>query len=614
MVLGARARYSNAMRTTICVVVATLLAVVFAACPSNAFADYANPSVKTTAQARTNGSLHVVELRAFAFDSEYSVIAWPVSNSSKDQVLDVQSISLIQTDESGNASRNDTPFTEAALQTSWRSMMEKTGGNTAAIDDLRIEADKGDAAHRSANYVAPFKAFTYAYDARERMIYIFLDPVSNDLTIECDYVIENAAQLYDDTSELYWDYACAWPDAEARNISAEIQLPVPDGDTVEPGVNVFAWGHGPEGSVAISADGTINFEVEDVQPGLSAYAHVLFPKSWLSNIVGLKKLNSTGMRFDSAMAEEKSWIDTSAGWWINRYTVEVLLLALSLVSLVSAVILYALFGRKHEASGSNVDHEVNDLDGVVIARLMRWNNWSIDDFSTSIKDISKAGAIRILEDADHVDATRFISAPRARMTHLTKLQKLTTQILFDDFGMGYESVSLSEIEKYCRSTPETVKALERQWQHTLSREIDDAGLFDRRSFTAARWTWVIALFVLVLALIEMFGVGGPWPALLMLLIAVAVGAIAYYMPRLTQLGADMFEVLKRRMSEASTMPADSKPNDLTMSADSKPADQAIELEELAPWQVRLDEILSSALLPKPVKKPRRNRNKDQAND
>lgn len=583
MVLNAKDKRTriDLQTVSLAVVFAVLLTFSF---PSQAFASYSNPSVNTIAQVRTDGALHVVEQRAFIFDDEYSVIAWPVSNSSEDQQLDVQSISLIQTDESGNATRNETAFSEVAFQTSWRSMMEKTGGNTEAILDLRINANNGDAAHRSANYVAPFKPLTYTYDARERMIYIFLDPVSNSLTIECDYVIENAAQLYDDTSELYWDYACEWPDSETQNVSAEIQLPVPDGDTVEPGVNVFAWGHGPEGSVAISLDGTINFEVSKVEAGLSAYAHVLFPKSWLSNIVGLKKLNSTGMRFDAAVAEERSWIDVAAGWWINRYTLETLLLSLSLLSLVGAVVLYLIFGHKHEVSKTDTDDQVNDIDGVVLARLMRWNNWSIDDFTTSIKDIAKTGTIRILEDAEHVDVTRFISAPRARMAHLSRVQKLTTEILFDDFGMGYESVSLAEIEKYCTASPENVKMLERQWQRTLSREVEEVGLFDGRSFTASRWTWVIAIFVLVLALIEMFGVGSFWPGALMLLIAIAIGFIAYYMPRLTQFGTDVFETLK----------------------------QSMQPEEPALWQVRLDEILSSALLPKSVKNPRRARDKNHA--
>lgn len=136
----------------------------------------------------------------------------------------------------------------------------------------------------------------------------------------------------------------------------------------------------------------------------------------------------------------------------------------------------------------------------------------------------------------------------------------------------------------------------------MSREVDEADLFDKKSFAASRWTWALALLVLVLTLVEWFGVGSFWPGLLMLLIAIAVGVIAYYMPRLTQSGADVFEALKRQMSRDN------------MNDRSNTNNQSILLEEPALWQLRLDEILSGALLPKSVKHPRRGRDKSKADE
>ena len=79
------------------------------------------------------------------------------------------------------------------------------------------------------------------------------------------YTITNMAQVYDDVSEVYWQYlGSAWA-VPSENVTATLQLPLPQGVTVDPGENVHAWGHGPRsGSGSGNADGSVTCTVPRV--------------------------------------------------------------------------------------------------------------------------------------------------------------------------------------------------------------------------------------------------------------------------------------------------------------------------------------------------------------
>lgn len=118
------------------------------------------------------------------------------------------------------------------------------------------------------------------------------------------YEVTGITSRWADTGELYWKYVSDGWDEESQNVTMTLHLPVPSGQTVTPGENVRAWGHGP-------LDGEVSFDGNDVvffSPGVGgsefAEARVTFPADWLPD-----ESQSSTSKLPSILAEEQAWAD-----------------------------------------------------------------------------------------------------------------------------------------------------------------------------------------------------------------------------------------------------------------------------------------------------------------
>lgn len=421
--------------------------------PQTAHADYVNPSATTVAQVRTDGSLHVAEQRTYDFEDEYSILEWKVTGWNGAQKVDVGAVRLMQADGEGNIVRDWTALPQVAFQSTWRDFVEETEGLTQRVN---AAIERAEAAESTADNVALPKEDAWAFDSRRNVIYVFLRPTDAVTAIECDYLVDNAALVWDDVGELYWDYVAVNEDAIVRNVSVQVQLPVPEGATVVPGDNLVSWGHGPQGSVSTNEDGTVDYEVSEVAPGQYAQAHIVFPRSWLTNLTIQAKLAKSGVHYDDALADEDAWVDTYSTWRINTLVVDIVLLVICVLSLVGSLVVYAVLGRERrpradacgecDAAGEDgecsatgesdaadvsaagvADDAADDAadrggataaggagcvgvpadascgEAAVRGRLMRWNQESADDFPATLAQLACKGVVRI--DAERVVAT-----------------------------------------------------------------------------------------------------------------------------------------------------------------------------------------------------------------
>lgn len=408
--------------------------------PQTAHADYVNPSATTVAQVRTDGSLHVAEQRTYDFQDEYSVLEWKVTGWNSAQKVNVGAVRLMQADGEGNIVRDWTALPQVAFQSTWRDFVKETEGLTQRVD---AAIERAEAAESTADNVALPKEDAWAFDSRRNVIYIFLRPTDAVTAIECDYLVDNAALVWDDVGELYWDYVAVNEDAIVRNVSVQVQLPVPEGAIVVPGDNLVSWGHGPQGSVSTNEDGTVDYEVSEVAPGQYAQAHIVFPRSWLTNLTIQAKLAKSGVHYDDALADEDAWVDTYSTWKINTLVMDIVLLAICVLSLVGSLVVYAVLGRERrpradacsecDAAGEGDAGAAGEADGAgavggaggmsvadgagreralpdascgeaaVRGRLMRWNQESADDFPATLAQLACKGVVRI--DAERVVAT-----------------------------------------------------------------------------------------------------------------------------------------------------------------------------------------------------------------
>ncbi len=532
--------------------------------PAQAFADYSNPSVNTVAQMRTDGSLHVVEQRSYDFQEDYSAVTWNFTGITDKQEVEIASVRAIQMDAEGNIVRDWNQLPEVAFQSAWREFLDETGGEADKVaqaeEALSRQKDSSDAIELP-------KADTYAFDKRRGELYVFLESNENSTVIECDYSITNAALVYDDTAEMYWDYVPAQPDVEMSNVRTQIQLPVPEGVEVVPGENVRAWGHGPEGEVEVRPDGTVHYFVPEVREGQYAQAHLLFPRSWLTNINVRSKLTKSGTRYDDAVREEASWTDTHSWGMVNSYSLSLTLHALCVLALVGAVAAYAIWGRERrpeECEGATegvagecaaeCGTEVKP-DAAVVGRLLRWNQHSAVDFAATLAQLQRRGVISILQDGDSVGDVRFRITPSAKSATLSKVEQEAMVLLFDAVGDGYQSVSLGEVQRFCSEHPGWAREAMAKWQNVLSDEVESEHLFDARSRKASRWLYGVGVAFAALAVWQLAGPGNLPMAGALLATGVVVGAIGYCTPRRTPKGVLLAECAEAEAREACGDPA-----------------------------------------------------------
>ncbi len=538
--------------------------------PQTAFADYANPTVKTVAQVRTDASMHVVEQRSYRFGDAYSAVTWPFTGITDKQQVTISAVRITQIDEVGTVVKDWLSLAEVPFQTNWRALMQSTEGLSTDFEKARTESENVD--HAADKIVFP-RANTFAFDSRQNNLYVFLESTYVNTVIECDYVIENAALIYNDTAEIYWDYVSPKEDVQTDNVKVQIQLPVPEAAQIIPGETIVAWGHGPEGSLSINVDGTIDYLVDTVAPGQYAQAHVLFPKEWLNNIPIIEKITNKGMRHDDALREEAAWTDSYSAQRINSFALDIFFLSLCAIVLVVATVLALLYGREEKPGegehggkepdaaasqgGKESDTEeerggkasdtatsrggsinLTQWEPAVIKRLLRWNRSSAQDFAATVEALAQKGVLQIVADATNEHDVRFRLSPDAKKYEKSPLDQETLKIIFDVIGDGYQSVSLSAIEAYCEQNPEEIQQAMRQWQKALDAEVEAAGFFDAKSRKIAKALAVMAVVMALLGVIIWIS-GSTVSGVAAIITAILIGVMAYMTPKRTALGVEI---------------------------------------------------------------------------
>lgn len=526
----------------IMVVIFTLLVCLF---PIKAFADYTNASVNITASVQSNGSIRIVEQRAIGFDEPYSGISFRFTGLPSDAELEVMSVRLAPME--GESIAGDwVSLPQDSFQSGWREAF----GNERALTSEQAHLALEKALSESANSLI-MQDGTWALDELNDSLYVFY-PFAGKMLVEVDVAISNAVFVYDDVAELYWDYISENPSAQTDDVNVVVQLPVAEGAQIIPSDNVLAWGHGPEGSVSITTGGTIEYSVAKVLPGQYAQAHILFPRSWLTNLPREMEMAFSGTRRDVAIALERAWTDTWSNSRVNGLIVDITAIALSVMMIVAAIILYLVFGRCRPSDRRSGKTELMNVNPAVIGRLMRWDHISADDLVACLIRLQDKGALQI--DRVTTDDASLFGAPygdlviRMKPSGKSKLvsdvEKEAMRILFGVFADGYQKISVNEILRFSRKNPEAFRAAIAGWQETLSSEVDELGLFDRKSFKVRKAMMLTCIVLVVISLISGFS-GWTTPALALFVAAACIGVLGNYTMRKGETGIALTGEIER---------------------------------------------------------------------
>ncbi len=583
-----RIAHSFSPRVSVTYVALAMVAVLACALffPFRAFASYNIPSVHTSAQIQTNGSLHVVQQQAFSPSEEYAVLTWRFTGLPNDAEISVASVRVASIAEDGSIAGDWVALPPAAFQSSWRDAL---AGDAALTLEDRSKLEAEESAEENVAETSFPQELVWSLDKRNRTLYIF-DNLSSDVLIECDYTVENAVYIYEDVAEFYWDYITPNDEAEIENVDVTIALPVPDGIQVVDGENVLAWGHGPKGSVEVTPAGTITYLVPQVKKAQYAQAHIIFPQGWLNNIPRELKITYTGLRKDAAVSEEATWTDTWSNRQTNSLSIDLAATVLCFVILIGGLVLYAVFGRDRVKAGSAVGiatatDRARDTattkdplfryGAPVIGRFVRWNNISTDDFIAELMDLARKDILRIeraegrlvagTDDTDRSSsqsvesrASYYCNAsihltPRAKEKATTELERQTLHALFDVFADGYQVTSLQNILEFAKKDPDGFVEEMDAWQSTLSEAVVDANLFDTSTRKARKAIIVLCIASLVFAAVANFVLHISYIAWIFLISGIVLAILANYTKRYSQNGCLLrgsLDALEERLSKA----------------------------------------------------------------
>lgn len=476
---------------------------------------YECPKVSITAQAQTDGSLHIVEQRTFVFDGEFTAVWWTFSDLPYNAELSVESVRMAPVDESGAVTGEWVALENVTFQSAWR-----TSGGPG----------------RDA----------FSLDKQQNTVYAFFDLTDTRTVIEVDLTVENGVMAYDDVAEIYWKYVPEGWGVDSQNVTASIALPVPSGVEVQPGSNVRAWGHGPlDGTVSVNADGTVEYEVPLVKSGQYAEARVVFPVKWLTNLTKEAAQAYTGTRLDTVLAEESAWADTVNSQRMNALAVVAGMVLVSVVVLLAALLLWLRFGRelKPDFTGDYWrDVPDPDLSPALVGRLWRWNRESTDDFSATVLQLAHEGVLRVEPGVYQgafggpVQDYYLTRVPEKTVEVSDPVSRKTLEVLFDCIAGGADALWLGSIREYGIKEPRRYADAIRTWQAVLSAEVDKQDFFSPIGFRLRKIMTVAGVLLAVGGVLAAFIMGTFVPALTLTVAGAVLVVIGNYMPRRTERG------------------------------------------------------------------------------
>lgn len=483
---------------------------------------YTMPKVDIVAEVTSDGSLNVTEQRTFDFTGSFSAVWWAFEGLPENAQLKLNGASLTSVDAQGNPQGEPRILPETGFALSWR---EAGGPSEDAV------------------------SLDYAQDT----IYVFFQAADERLLVSLEYTVENGAQLYKDTGELYWQYVTAQWAEDSSNVSMNLTLPVPEGDSVIAGETVRAWGHGPlDGSVVFNDNGTITYKVPRVNSGQYAEARVIFPVSWLKDVSEEDSaLTRTQPRFEKVLREEEAWADQA-----NRERIGALVLIIGSALIAIGLLLWAIrMYTKHgkEYTPTFTEQYWRDVPSeqdhpAVIGRLWRWDRESPDDLTATLMHLSHIGAVQINKGsyekpgafgAKLIDDYYFTKVPAVADSLTDPIDIAAMDLLFKEIAKGEDALWFGSIEKFGKDKPEKFIKMMEVWQGKVSSETNKRDFFELKGRRLQTRMIIVAGVFLAAAIAAWVMLENFFPLIFAVPSSIVLFIIAGYMPRRSREGNDL---------------------------------------------------------------------------
>ena len=287
-------------------------------------------SVNVQSQIETDGAMSVVDQRTLQVNDSTKVINWEISKTTDKSKIEVSSARLIFSDREGT-------FVSAV------DIGELSQDLKQKLDDSKMEGPDN---------------ICY-YNEEDSWFYAYLPSVTSgqEVVLEVSYTINNAFYVYDDVTEVYWDYLPQeklsdfqklFPKKSTIDISCTILIPATPENEVVNKQNVWAWGHGFEGKVEFLDVGAYKFTSHCDSLDKNSRAHLIFPRSCLVNFSNGSAMDVGGARKNNAITEEETWSDSSRVITANECYVSGCVFVLSAIVLLIMTLAYFRMTKKYK--------------------------------------------------------------------------------------------------------------------------------------------------------------------------------------------------------------------------------------------------------------------------
>ncbi|WP_350454226.1 DUF2207 domain-containing protein [Slackia heliotrinireducens] len=497
------------------VVMAAVLALFMFMRPAEAYAkEYTCPQTVMNADVSDDGTLTVQENRTFDFDGSFTAIWWVFERLGYDAQIVIDN-AVVTNDATGESLDLD----EVPFQEHWREY--------GASDEP-----------------------AWTWDAEQNTVYVFCPMADGTYTITLEWHAENMATLYADTGEVYWQFVGGDWAIDSYDVTLNLQLPVPDGETVTAGENVRVWGHGPlDATVHVDETGLVTADVPVVPSGEFAEVRATIPTEWLSGVApGAYNDQSGTEKMDEILAEEQEWADKANTQRIMAVSHMAMGILASIGLIIWSIVMFFRHGREYRLPKDKYwrDLPAPGVHPAVISRLWSWNREDNNDFVATLMHLCNIGAIRI-DPGTYQRKRKTVSD--YYITRLdgwqdkvnnSPIDKEAMRILFDKVGRGADSIWFGNIEVYGKQHPESLVRMMDRWQEIVTSQTDQRGYFEdngelycytMRIFAALCVIIGVFCSIMFMELIELIALS---------IAAVVLLVISFFMPRRSWVAAEIY--------------------------------------------------------------------------
>lgn len=147
---------------------------------------------------------------------------------------------------------------------------------------------------------------------------------TNTVKYQIKYTVVDAIKVYNDCSELYWQFLSTDNAIPVNKVNGTITLP----EAVDNKDNLRVWAHGPlNGEIKIASNNKVTFEVEDLKTATMLEVRVASKENIFSESTNIVNSN----KFDKIIEEETKWADEANA---ERTKARILVIAINIVMFV----------------------------------------------------------------------------------------------------------------------------------------------------------------------------------------------------------------------------------------------------------------------------------------